>query len=139
MEEMTVEEYKARFNIPGIHRKYPLESEEQQALFSWARLSERTYPELALLVHIPNGGYRNMSEAVRFKREGVKRGFPDILLPVARGGYHSLAIELKRIRGSSTSPEQKQWINALSEQGWKTAICKGWVEARDLIIKYLEL
>jgi len=55
-------------------KRYPLESEEQQALFSWARLNEGRHPDLAWLVAIPNGGLRNMPEAVRFKAEAALRG-----------------------------------------------------------------
>ena len=121
----------------GKNRKCPLESEEQQALFAWARLQERTYPELALLVHVPNGGLRNMPEAVRFKAEGVRKGFPDIMLPVARGGFHALAIELKRIRGGRVLPEQREWIDALTGQGWRSVVCRGADEARDEIEAYL--
>ena len=115
----------------------PLESHEQQALFAWARLAERKYPELALLTAIPNGGLRNLPEAARFRGEGVRRGFPDMILPVARGAYHSLAIELKRRKGGTVSPEQKAWIEALKEQGWCAVVCRGADEAISVIQEYL--
>jgi len=119
-------------------RIYPLESEEQQALFAWARLQEKAHPELALLVHVPNGGLRNMPEAVRFKAEGVRKGFPDILLPVARSDYHALAIEMKRKHGGRVSPEQRDWLDALEGQGWCVAVCKGADEAMQTILAYLK-
>jgi len=122
----------ARLVIPP-----PTESQEQQALFSWARMQECVWPELALLVHVPNGGLRNMPEAVRFKAEGVRKGFPDIMLPVARGGFHALAIELKRLRGGKVSQEQREWLDALTSQGWRAVVCKGWDEARMEIEAYL--
>jgi hypothetical protein len=115
----------------------PTESQEQQALFHWARLQEGAFPELGLLVHVPNGGLRNMPEAVRFKAEGVRKGFPDLLLPVARGGYHSLAIELKRRKHSRISPEQKRWIDSLNGQGYLAVVCYGWEEAEKTITGYL--
>ena len=118
-------------------RDCPLESQEQQALMSWARWMECKYPELRLLVHVPNGGLRNATEAARFKTEGVRRGFPDLMLPVARHGYHALAIELKRQHGGTVSPEQKAWLDALTEQGWRAVVCKGWLAARDEILAYL--
>ena len=117
----------------------PTESQEQQALFRWARLKEKTCPDLSLLVHVPNGGLRNMPEAVRFKAEGVRKGFPDLLLPVARGGYHSLAIELKRVKGGKVTPEQKGWIDALNNQGYRAVVCKGWEAAAQEILRYLGL
>ena len=77
----------------------PSESVEQQCLFRWAALQSGKYPELAMMYHIPNGGSRGKVEAIRFKAEGVKAGVPDICLPVPRGTWHGLYIELKRREG----------------------------------------
>lgn len=114
------------------------ESQEQQLLFEWAALSAGRWPELALLYHIPNGGSRSKSEAGRFKAEGVKAGVPDICLPVARGGYHGLYIELKRVKGGRVSTAQQGWIAALREQGYYACVCKGWDDAAHVIKAYLE-
>ncbi len=118
----------------------PLESDEQQTLFAWARVTERKFPDLARLVAIPNGGLRNMPEAVRFKAEGVRAGFPDMILPTARRGYHSLAIELKRQKGakSKVSDEQESWIGYLNNQGWCALVCYGADEAIKTLTWYLE-
>lgn len=114
------------------------ESQEQSSLFQWARLMERQRPVLRLLYHIPNGGLRNKAVAVRLAAEGVKRGVPDICLPVARKCYHGLYIELKRRKGGVISPEQSEWIAALNAQGFKAVVCRGWDEARITIENYLE-
>ena len=120
-------------------RLYPLESEEQQALFAWARWRESKFPDLARLVAVPNGGLRNMTEAVRFKSEGVRPGFPDMILPASRHGHHALAIELKRRKGapSKVSKEQQGWMEYLSEQGWMARVCYGAAEAIELLEWYL--
>lgn len=83
----------------------PTEAVEQEALFRWAVL-QPTESGIRLMMHIPNGGYRKPSEAARFRALGVRAGVPDIFLPVARGGYHGLWIELKRRRGGRVSGEQ---------------------------------
>lgn len=114
------------------------ESQEQQLLFEWAALSAGRWPELALMYHIPNGGSRSKSEAGRFRAEGVKAGVPDICLPVARGGYHGLYIELKRVKGGRVSTAQQGWIAALRDQGYCACVCKGWDEAAHIIKAYLE-
>ena len=114
------------------------ESQEQQLLFEWAALSAGKWPELALMYHIPNGGSRSKAEAGRFKAEGVKAGVPDICLPVARGGYHGLYIELKRVKGGRVSPAQQGWIAALRDQGYCACVCKGWDDAAHVIKAYLE-
>lgn len=114
------------------------ESQEQQLLFEWAALSAGRWPELALMYHIPNGGSRSKSEAGRFRAEGVKAGVPDICLPVARGGYHGLYIELKRVKGGRVSTAQQGWIAALRDQGYCACVCKGWDDAAHIIKAYLE-
>lgn len=117
---------------------YPTEDQEQATLFQWAALQERRWPELRMLYAIPNGGKRSKPTAANLKRTGVRRGVPDICLPVARGAWHGLYIELKRIKGSHIQREQVQWIAALEKQGYRARICKGWEEARKAIVAYLD-
>lgn len=113
------------------------ESVEQIYLFRWAVLQECVYPELELMYHIPNGGYRNKAEAARLKMEGVKPGVPDICLPVARGGYHGLYIEMK-VKGNTTSEAQKRWIRLLKAQDYFVIVCYGQEEAIQVIVNYLK-
>ena len=74
----------------------PLEEAEQCALMEWAAYNAGKWPELRLLYHIPNEGKRSIRAGARLKAQGLKRGVPDNHLPVARGGYIGLYIELKR-------------------------------------------
>ena len=113
------------------------EAQEQVALFQWANLARQEYPELELLHHIPNGGRRDKKEAGALKRQGVKAGVPDISLPVARGGYHGLYIELK-VGRNKTSSAQNEWIEKLSRQNYFVSVCYGWLAAREVIEKYLK-
>ncbi len=124
-------DFKARLPVPT-------EGEEQALLFSWAAMSLRKYPELGLLFHIPNGGKRGKAEAARFKAEGVKAGVPDLFLPVARGKYHGLFIELKRYKGGRVSDWQKHWLMELGWQGYRAEVARGWKEAAEIIKNYLE-
>ena len=124
---------KRTYNPPVI----PLEEIEQEHVFLWASMEERAYPELAMLYAIPNGGKRAIKTAVALKKQGVKRGVPDMCLPVARGGYHGLYIELKRQKGGTVSDEQREWIAALNTQGYKAIICHGAEEAIEQIRGYL--
>lgn len=112
------------------------EHAEQAALFRWAEYARARLPELSLLFAIPNGGHRNKVTAARLKAEGVKRGVPDVCLPVARGGAHGLYIELKAGSGRATV-EQIGWIRALRRQGYAAKVCRGWEETRDAIERYL--
>ena len=112
------------------------ESEEQQALFVWARLMQGKYPALKLMYHIPNEGKRSKACAGRMAAEGLKAGVPDICLPAPAGKYHGLYIELKA-KGGKISPLQKEWLIALAEQGYVTALCYGWQDAMEIITRYL--
>lgn len=112
------------------------ESEEQTAIIEWANIMQYRVPELALLYHVPNGGSRNVVEAKRLKAQGVKSGVPDLVLPVARGKYHGLYIELKR-SGGRPSENQLWWISRLNDQGYAARICYGADEAISTIAKYL--
>jgi len=113
------------------------ESDHQQALFQWAKLMQGQYPELSLLHSIPNGGKRNKIEAVRLKKEGALAGVSDVFLPVSRGKYHGLYIELK-VKGGKLSESQEWWITETTKQGYYSVVCYGWVEASEVLKKYLE-
>lgn len=118
--------------------RIPTEAQEQKALFEWAAYSTGRHPELQLLIHIPNGGSRDPIEARHLKEQGVKPGVSDILLPVPRGPYHSLWIELKRRKGGRVSEAQRRWINVMNRVGNLAVVCKGWEEARKIILDYLK-
>ena len=137
--EKTGLPYPKNHSRAAREREYPLESEEQQTVFEWARWNEKRHPDLAWLLHIPNGGLRNVSVAVQLKAEGTRKGFPDIMLPTSRHGYHSLAIELKRQKGAryTVSKEQKAWLDYLKTQGWFADVCHGASEAIERIEWYL--
>lgn len=131
------------------------EDGHQLALFCWISLLNNggypeliAYPELNRLFHIPNGGSRHKAEAAKLKGMGVKAGVPDLLLPVKRGIYSGLFVELKKLktvlksnresREKFTSNEQDDWITYLKSQGFGACVCHGWEAARDTLIKYIE-
>ena len=118
-----------------------LEREEQAALFAWSRMSERAYPELEHMHSTQNGmAASSIREAVLAKKAGMKPGIPDIFLPVPRGPYHGLFIELKRSGAtpSALSENQKKCLAALNEFGYRAVMCAGWESARTVILEYLE-
>lgn len=136
----------AAFRALGIEVNYTrrderpsaTEAQVQQLIFAWAEYESAKYPELEDLFHIPNGGRRSAKEAHFLKLEGVKSGVPDLCLPVARGKYHALYIELKRESGGKVSGTQAEWLQRLREQGNCAEVCKGFEEARRLLLWYLE-
>lgn len=114
------------------------EHNEQAALFHWAALHEDRYPELRLLFAIPNGGHRHPAVAAKLKKEGVKKGTWDVLLPVVAFGRPGLWIEMK-VGSNKLTAEQEQFGAQVREQGYRTEVCYSWVEAAAAICSYLAI
>lgn len=112
------------------------EYEEQRAVIQWAEVMQGRHPELALLLHIPNEGKRSFRQMQALKSIGLRKGVPDLLLPVARKGYHGLWIELKACKGR-VSDSQREWIEALRKQGYGATVCYGAESAIECLKWYL--
>ena len=111
------------------------EAQEQIKLIQYCEIKGFPYN---LIFHIPNGGSRNVLEAVNLKKQGVKAGVPDLFLPYASKGYHGLFIEMKSTRkGAKTSEAQKEWIAKLLSEGYQCSVCHGFDEAKNEIDNYL--
>ena len=115
----------------------PSEDEEQIMVMKWAELQMGRWPDLQWLYHIPNGGKRRRTEAARFKAMGVKAGVPDLCLPVPKGGYHGLYIEMKRQEGGKLSKDQREWIEGLDKNGDCVLRCDGARQAIDVLEAYM--
>ncbi len=141
---------------PKQYAETPTEHAQQVALFMWAALPEtlKKYPVLEYMFAIPNGGLRMPAIANRLKAEGVKRGVPDIFLPMPKpvnSGYpqsfiawrYGLFIEMKRPTtiekaAGVTSDEQDKFISFLRGMGYACVVCYTFQDARQVIIDYLD-
>lgn len=85
---------------------------------------------------VPNGGQRNIQTAARLKAEGVTSGVADLLLLVAKHGFHGLCIEVKTIVGRQ-SENQKAWQHTIEAQGYKYEIVRSLDDFADLMRWYL--
>lgn len=108
-------------------------------------------PELKWIHHIPNGGSRGNDvrsqqiRGARLKAEGVRSGVSDICLPVKRGNCSGLYIEMKKpslkpkrpTSKGGCSDEQIEFGAFVQSQGFGFVVCYTWLEARDIIIAYL--
>lgn len=106
----------------------PTEQQEAETLAAYLRLRQYHF------THVPNetgGDLMAKRRAVRMKRAGVSKGFPDYLIFSPSG--HCIAIELKRAKGGRATKEQKNWLTVLSEYGFSCAICHGAEEAIDFL------
>ncbi len=119
-------------------KKRNYEEEREQARFvKWCRANQIKYPDLRWLVASLNGVRLTVGVRTKAKKSGMNRGFPDLQLPVRNNIYSGLFIEMKRKDGGSISKDQKLWIKHLKSQGYCVKVCRGHIEAKDLIKKYL--
>ena len=114
------------------------ESDEQRSVINWWSANHGDLPE-RLLFHVPNEGRRSPAAANALYRIGLRAGVPDLILAVPRGVYHGLFIEMKRPKGSRTSPEQRAFIESLNAQGFKAVVCKGADAAITVLKDYLSV
>lgn len=127
---------------PDSRRKKPVHREkyEQIALIEWA---DETIINGVLvgdyLCHMPNEGKRGPQSAGDFVKMGGRRGYPDLLLEIAAGGYHGLRIELKAPipHDAAVTKDQVKWLERLRSQGYRAEVCRGLEEAKELISEYL--
>lgn len=105
------------------------------------------YPEV---IFNSDGAGNNLSMAAagRAKMLRSRKGFPDLQVAEARGGYFGLFIELKRegatvyLRGGalSTNPhiqEQAKMLQDLLDRGYKAVFAVGLTEATWVIDQYM--
>lgn len=113
------------------------EHSDQVALLTWAGLNLARLPDLALLLSSQNGARVGIGQARKLVAAGLRRGVPDLLLPVARGPWHALWIELKQADGGRVAPAQRWWLAQLNAQQHRAVVCRGWPAAAQAIEKYL--
>lgn len=117
---------------PGA-KPLQIEAREQTVLFQWRELQTKRYPGIDLMIAIPNGAHLAGDQLTRAKQwrrlkaQGARSGVADIFLPVARGPYHGLWIELKAPPGhpSKLSASQEQWQVAMLGESYQAVICYG--------------
>ena len=103
----------------------PTEDWEQMQLVAWLDLKGYKYTA------IPNHTYTtSWKQKAHNKALGLRAGFPDLVV-IVNGQF--IAIEMKRTKGSTTTPEQKAWIEALNDAGVPAKVCKGFDEAREFV------
>jgi len=114
-------------------KKQPYLSEDaiQQLCYIWFH---NTYPHLrGLLFHVPNGGSRNVIEAMKFKKIGVVAGVADLLF-MNDGTIH--CIELKTENGRQ-SAKQVAWQKLVEHHNFNYYVVRSLGEFKDLIQEIL--
>lgn len=91
-----------------------------------------------LWFHPPNGGTRNVREAVYLKKQGVKAGVPDVVILEPRGKWHGLFLELK-VGYNKPSEKQLEFLERLRKNNYKTTVSWSLDEVIEEINLYLKL
>lgn len=120
-------------------RAKPIDREGLEQASLIREISIRFPVAAKLIYHVPNGGHRVKAVAAKLKTQGVKAGVPDLVLPMARGGYFGLYIEFKAKPpyDAAVSPSQDAYIQALLGQGYLAIVCRGAIDASEAIRAYL--
>lgn len=88
------------------------------------------------LFAIPNGDMRKITVAMRLQAEGVRKGVPDLFLPIPKGGFHGLFIELKKA-GGCPSPEQWERMERMHLAGYMVRVVNSLGVAMEILTGYL--
>ena len=116
-----------------------MKKDEQLLQESFVRYIQLRYPNTRFCASL--GGIRtSMTQAIKAKKGGYVRGFPDMQIMVAKGGFFGLFIEFKTEKGRVSS-YQKQWLDDLNKEGYCAVVCKGIndaIETLDLYMSFKE-
>ena len=111
-------------------KRIPLEDDEMMAFHQWLQI--KGIPHTHIGNEMSGSTAAIKARAIKMKKLGTSKGFPDMLvfIPVLGAtdepdAYQPVAIEMKRIRGATTSSEQKEWLKILEMAGIPSAVCKG--------------
>ena len=94
------------------------------------------YPALLYCASLGGQYQRYISQRNKAKATGYVKGFPDLGIYEARGGFHGLFIEIKQI-GSYPTKEQREWIIELNKRGYYACVSKGFDSVIKVIDDYL--
>lgn len=112
--------------------KIPTESQEQVKFCDWLRLCNMVFYKIS------NEGKRSWITGMRFKREGMSAGVPDLHIAMPYNGIPGLYIEVKRSKGGKLTAEQIEWGERLIEQGYAWHVAHGAEEAVRYVRAYFD-
>lgn len=95
----------------------PLERDEQIRFVTWLEDRGIRFTAVPNSTYTTSGAQKAMNHLT-----GLRAGFPDLIVLIrpsqSRDGRGHLKIpEMKRVRGSTVSPAQREWIGALNGLG----------------------
>lgn len=123
------------------------ESDHQIALMKWldtVPAPNMGGPKLGHFAFaVPNGVWvpapidLRMRIIITMRRQGLKKGVPDVWIMLPLHGWHGCIIELKRDERSQIAPEQIEWLDRLRGAGYFVELARGIQEATAAVNRYL--
>ena len=118
-----------------IKQAIPTEHQEQSLLVEYLELLKKQ-GKVLIYGALPNNTYtKSWSQKRKQTAEGVKKGFPDMVI-VFPGKV--LFLEMKRSKGGVVSPDQWLWLKALADKETQTAVAKGFDQAKEIVDSFVE-
>ena len=129
------------------------EHSHQAAYFCWLQNNKCHQPGFEFAYAVPNGGKRGKREAARLVSEGVKKGVPDVVVPIPTWRSHDgrtmqieycgLYIEFKKpslekpMKGTVTNPDQIRYRDYLLSVNYAHFVAFHYLQAIEFTINYL--
>lgn len=114
----------------------------QIEIFNWIREQEPKHPVLKTIFHTPNSFFgTNFGVITHLKKMGMRKGVYDIIVPVSKGNYAGLWIEVKKPKGK-LSLEQLQYIDLINNHSDHPTLFKTTFDAEEgiqIIKSYLKI
>lgn len=108
-----------------------LELLESFKVIQWRDANKSQWPELGLLIHVPNEGKRSVQAAVKLVKAGLVSGVADFLLLT-----RLLAIEMKSPTGRQ-SEKQVAFADLFTRFGGEYHVCRSAIECVAIIKRKL--
>jgi len=119
-----------------------LEGQIQIQVMDWVRNNEEAYEQLKVIYHTPNSFFGTGFGVIQWlKKLGMRKGVHDIIIPIAKNGYSSYWIEIKKEKSKLTI-EQKMFqelINKYSDTPTKFEVFTDADSCIDSIKDYLSI
>lgn len=113
-----------------------MKHDEHKHQCAFVRYIRMKYKDVLFSASVAGSVQMSVQQWKRATDSGYTKGFPDIVIYEPCGGYHGMAIEMKR-KGGSVRSEQKNVLKMMCERGYCAVVCYGADEAIDALDKYM--
>ncbi len=123
---------------PDRTKACPYEDEDLINFMLWLDYNHNEYFKACF--HVANESKSAPQYRAKLRKKGMKKGVPDLILPIPHGEFSGICFELKRNSGAArVSPEQKQFAGIFSKANFMFCYTYGLDEIKKAFNEYLQL